>query len=185
MMGSASSTPPRRVRRWMANRARLVRRLALATALAAVGVTAFATAGFGQLTGDPITANRFALTVDGVEIATFQELSSIAEEVDPTNYWTSTDPTKVKPPTVILKRGLTGSMELWAWHEAVRRRAAGQARRSATLVMYSPEGQPVARYWLEKAWPMKIDLAGLKAGSSEALVETVTLTAERIQRIAP
>jgi phage tail-like protein len=142
---------------------------------------------------DVITANRFALTIDGYEIATFQELQGITAEVEPPEYWepSPTNPTatplsgKLKPPSVTLKRGMNGSLELWAWHEAVRAGTLGAARRSCTLTMFNADGKPVAKYWLEKAWPNKIDLAGLKAGASEALIETVTLTCEHIRRVAP
>ena len=51
--------------------------------------------------------------------------------------------------------------------------------------MFNSDGKPVAKYWLENAWPSKLDMAGLKAGASEALIETVTLVAEKIQRVAP
>jgi len=51
--------------------------------------------------------------------------------------------------------------------------------------MFNAEGKPVAKYWLEKAWPTKMDLAGLKAGASEALIETVTSTCEYIKRVTP
>ena len=51
--------------------------------------------------------------------------------------------------------------------------------------MYNAVGKPVGKYWLEQAWLSKMELAGLKAGASEALIETVTLTCEYIQRVAP
>lgn len=60
----------------------------------------------------------------------------------------------------------------------------GAGRRSWSLTMFNSEGKPVAKYWLEKAWPSKMGLAGLKAGASEALMEQVTLTAGSIQRSA-
>jgi hypothetical protein len=62
---------------------RFARRLALASLLVAVGASAVATSGFGQLADAPLTANRFALTIDGVEIASFTELSGITTEVCP------------------------------------------------------------------------------------------------------
>jgi phage tail-like protein len=141
----------------------------------------------------PITANRFSLVVDGVEIATFNELSGIVAEVDASEYWESSQngvmvqklPGKLKPPSVVLRRGMNGSMELWNWHEAVRRGTLSGARRSCSLIMFNSAGQPVARYFLTNAWPSKIELTGLKAGASETLVETVTITAESIQRVAP
>ena len=82
-------------------------------------------------------------------------------------------------------RGMNGSLELWSWFEAVRHGTVGSARRSCSLIMYNAEGRPVGKYWLEKAWPTKMELAGLKAGAGEALIETVTLTCEYIQRVAP
>jgi phage tail-like protein len=142
---------------------------------------------------DVITANRFALTIDGYEIASFQELQGIVAEVEPPEYWepsatsttTKPPPGKIKPPTITLKRGMNGSLEMWAWHEAARAGTSGAARRSCALTMTNADGKPVAKYWLEKAWPTKMELAGLKAGASEALMETVTLTCEYIKRVAP
>jgi hypothetical protein len=32
--------------------------------------------------------------------------------------------------------------------------------------MFNVDGNPVARYWLQKAWPSKMEVAGLKASSS-------------------
>ncbi len=169
-------------------------RLTVAAAIIAVGIAGLQTAGSGQAKpSDGITANRFSITVDGYEIASFSELTGIVEEVEASEYWgTSGDgtpvsklPGKLKPPTITLKRGMNGSLELWAWHEAVRSGNMAAARRSCSLTMFNSEGKPVAKYWLENAWPSKIELAGLKAGASVALLETVTLTAEHVQRLAP
>jgi phage tail-like protein len=140
-----------------------------------------------------ITASRFSIVIDGYEIASFSELQEINTEFELTQYLESgtagttsnTLPGKYKVPTVTLKRGMNGSLELWSWHEAARVGNLAAARRSCSLVMYSAEGKPVGKYWLEKAWPQKMDLAGLKAGTSVALIETVTLACEHIQRVAP
>jgi T4-like virus tail tube protein gp19 len=51
--------------------------------------------------------------------------------------------------------------------------------------MYDTDGTAVAKYYLESAWPAKIEIGGLKAGASEVLYETVTLTCEHIHRVAP
>jgi phage tail-like protein len=143
--------------------------------------------------GEGITANRFSITIDGQEIATFNELSGIVAEVEILEYL-ETDGGRVavnkllgkaKPPLITLKRGMTGSRELWEWHEAVRKGNVTAARRSCSLIMFNSEGKPVGKYWLENAWPSKIELAGLKAGAGAVLMETVTLTCEYIQRVAP
>ena len=142
---------------------------------------------------DALTAARFSITIDGYEIASFAELLGITTEVEAVELMESTDkavvlkklPGKTKPPTLVLKRGKNASMELWAWHEAVLNGDIVAARKSCSLVMYSTDGKPVARYHLEHAWPSKLEIGGLKAGASEVLMETVTLVCEHIQRVAP
>lgn len=142
---------------------------------------------------DAITAARFSVVIDGYEIASFSDLQGITAEVEPVAYLESNDqqvkynqlPGKLKPPTVTLKRGKNGSMELWAWHESVRKGAMDAARRSCSLIMYNAAGTPVAKYWLEKAWPSKLEISAMKAGASEVMYETVTLVCEHMQRVAP
>jgi len=142
---------------------------------------------------DALTAARFSITIDGYEIASFAELLGITTEVEAVELMESTDkavvlkklPGKTKPPTLVLKRGKNTSMELWAWHEAVLNGDIVAARKSCSLVMYSTDGKPVARYHLEHAWPSKLEIGGMKAGASEVLMETVTLVCEHIQRVAP
>ena len=173
---------------------RRLRMLALVVVAAALAAGVLATTGSGQTSpSDAISASRFSLTIDGYEIATFNKLLGISSEAEASEYWeTSGDnvtvnklPGKFKPPSITLKRSANGSLELWSWHESVRTGQMNAARRSASLTMFNSEGKPVAKYWLEKAWPSKVELVGVKAGSTNALVETVTLTAEYIQRVAP
>lgn len=114
---------------------------------------------------------HITLSVDGVEIARFSELV----DIDAT----------ARPPTVVLERGKSNSVEMRAWHEAARRGDPSAARKSASLVMYDYDGKPVARYHLENAWPSKIEIGSLKAGASEVLMETITMVCEHIQRVAP
>jgi phage tail-like protein len=167
--------------------------LGVAVVLAAASVGVLAPAGSGQTTTrDAVTAARFVLTTDGYELASFSELQGITSEVTPTEYMSSADkkavqrklPGTAKPPTVVLKRGKNGGLELFAWHEAVRNGQPG-ARKSCTLMMYNSAGEPVAKYYLANAWPFKLEISALKAGSNEVLYETVHLTADSIQRLAP
>jgi phage tail-like protein len=147
----------------------------------------------GLAPGDAITAARFSIVIDGYQIASFSELVGITTEVEPVELLESTDkevmlkklPGKRKPPTLTLKRGKNQSMELWLWHEAVLMGDIMAARKSCSLVMYATDGTPVARYYLEMAWPSKLEVGALKAGASEVLMETVTLVCEHIQRVAP
>ena len=73
-------------------------------------------------------------------------------------------------------------MQMWVWHEAARNGLMAGPRKSATLVVYD-QNAVVARYKLENAWPSKVDMRGLKAGSSEILMETVILKYDRCHRL--
>jgi phage tail-like protein len=140
---------------------------------------------------DPLTAGRFSLVIDGVEIAAFNELGGMDSEVTSVPYQASSDkeviyqqlPGQLKWPTLTLKRGMTGGRELAMWHEAVRSGDMVLARKSGSIVMYSPKGDPIAKFWIENAWPSKLTISALKAGSSDILYEQVTITCESWQRI--
>ena len=142
--------------------------------------------------GEPLTAARFELTVDGHSLAVFSELVGISSAVDIEDVRLDRKrkqkvlkklPGKRTPPTVTLKRGMTRNIELAAWHELV---ILGDpaARKNVTLTMYDVTGDPVVRYHLTNAWPAKLEIGALRAGASSALTETVTLTAEFIQRVS-
>jgi phage tail-like protein len=128
---------------------------------------------------------RFSLTVDGFEIASFTELVAITSEVDVLE---SAGPesavTATVTATVTLRRGLTGAMELWAWHQTLRAGKLAAARRSATLTMYAGD-QAFARYWLTNAAPIRLEVAPLEDGASAGLYETVVLACEEVQRVSP
>jgi phage tail-like protein len=140
-----------------------------------------------------ITASRFSITVDGYEIASFSELQGISTEIKTVDFVESGEkgllqqkmPGNPELAKLTFKRGQTASMDMWVWHEAARNGIMDQARKSASLVMYNPAGEPVARYHLENAWVPKIEIGALKAGSSEVLMETVTLVCDHLQRVSP
>jgi phage tail-like protein len=175
------------MRRWWVKRAGVVLGMFMALALVPISASAQPLAP-SQL---PI-ASRFSLVLDGYEIASFSAMTGLTSGVEPGPFVHSPTgpilkplPGATKPATITLKGAVTDSKELWAWHEAVLRGDMAQARRDASIVLYSSDGKPVARYHLEHAWPSKLALGALKAGASAVLTETVTIVAERIERVAP
>ena len=141
---------------------------------------------------DALTAARFGLTVDGYEIASFSELAGITSQVDVVDYIeTGTKeslfkklPGKRKPPTIILTRQRSNDLRLFAWHRSSTRPGGSPDRKSCALTMYNVDGKPVKRYHLHHAWPSNLEVGGLRAGPSEVLMETVTMTCENIQRVS-
>ncbi len=139
-----------------------------------------------------ITAARFSITVDGYEIASFSELQGIRTEIKTVEFVESGDrglvqttiPANPVLAQLVLKRAQTTDPQMWTWHEAARFGEMGAARKSCSLVMYDASGKPVARYHLENAWPSKIELGALRAGSAEVLTETITIVCDHLQRVA-
>ena len=142
--------------------------------------------------GDPGAVAFYVLTVDGREIGSFSDLVSLSSGVDAAELVSTTGdrqvrtllPAKRSPDSVVLERGLSSSIELQAWHDLVLNGDAAGARKNSVLTMYSFDGAPVARYYLENAWPSKLELGELTGGTSSFVTETVTLVCDRIQRQA-
>lgn len=157
-------------------------------ALAALAVgLALAGSAIGAPPTSGIAATRFAITLDGYEIASFPELltiSSSARVAAAPSGGLETVPTPSALVEVVLRRPMNRNIELAAWHELVTLGDMAAARKSVTLVAYDANGQPVARYFLADAWPSRLEIGTLKSGGSEVLMETVTMTCEFIQRVA-
>ncbi len=144
--------------------------------------------------GNPtvMTASSFVIQVDGIQVATFSELSGINTEVEPVEY-IATGPGgivhtkqygKTKPPQITLKRGLDTETYMWAWHQAVLQ-GDPAARKTCSLQVFaasqSPKaGQPIITYLLENAWPSKLEISAMKAGATEVVTETVVLHCDQI-----
>jgi phage tail-like protein len=140
-----------------------------------------------------LSGAHFEISIDGTTIAIFSELSGINSEVEAQEYIASDQAGnvihtkqfgKVKPPKVTLKRGLDGSKGIWAWHEKVLQGdiSALQTCSLKLLSAATENGQPKVQitYILENAWPAKVDIAGMKAGSSDVIMETVEMVCDQI-----
>jgi hypothetical protein len=121
--------------------------------------------------GAPIGAARFALTVDGVQIGTFESLIS---ETDPAAGAGSR--------AFTLTGGRMQGLEMAAWHELVILGDMVGARRGATIVLYDYQGSPVRQYHLTNAWPAKLSLDGnrgqLTAATVMLIYETLRVQAD-------
>jgi hypothetical protein len=101
----------------------------------------------------PIAAARFSISVDGVQIGVFSQLTS---EAGPA--------TAAAGRFITLAGGRTKNIEMAAWHELVILGDVAAARKSATIVMYNGSGRPVKTYHLTNAWPSKLSLDSTQGG---------------------
>lgn len=138
-----------------------------------------------------ISAARFVISITGLAQdstnISFSELSGIKMEVEEAEYVSATKTGvslaklygKTKPCQVSLKRGLDQDSTLWAWHQLVQEKSP-TARKSCSLLLQDAAGNTKAAYHLENAWPSKLDVEALKAGSSETVKMSVVLTCDSI-----
>jgi phage tail-like protein len=153
------------------------KRCAAIVPVVVVLVSAMALAGRPAVaaTQETLTAERISLSIDDREIASFTKLVELKTAVEPV--------TASGPNSVTLSRTLSSNKEMSDWQELVLQTGSAGFR-NCSLVMYDSVGKPVARYHLENAWPSKIEIGSLKAGSSEVLLESVTIVVEHIQRVS-
>ena len=96
------------------------------------------------------------------------------------NYGAVQRPGQVTFATVVLKRGMTRTRDMFTWFQMV----AGGAyalRLSAEIEMQSPAGEPVLTWALERCLPVKFKAADLNAKGNEVAVEELHLAHEGLQ----
>ena len=135
-----------------------------------------------QTTQDPLTAAKFSLVVDGQEIAAFNELGGVTSSIKLPRV--DGKAAQLETLSIVLKRGVSQDLAMSSWHRAATTQVTGY-KKNVSLIFYNTDGTPVAKFWLTNAWPAEYHLSALKAGSSEIVYESVTLTASSFERVPP
>lgn len=85
--------------------------------------------------------------------------------------------------TVVLKRGLTTTADLWAWFSLVGEGAYAQ-RLNVTITQFDQSGKGVFSWTLLKAMPIKFKAPDLNASNNEVAIEELHLVHEGLGRAA-
>jgi phage tail-like protein len=143
--------------------------------------------GIARMPDSAITAARFSITVDGYQIGSFNELAGLSAEADVVEYIESEDELRLlmvggrQPPVLNLSRPRTTDNKLRAWYDSVVR-TRPPPRKTCTLTMYDQNDRPVAKYYLENAWPAKVAVGPHATEGSAEMRETLTLKCDRVRR---
>jgi phage tail-like protein len=140
---------------------------------------------------DPFGNYRFRIEISGVAQANFSEVifpESISEVIE---HRDGTDP--VNSPrkqaglltngNLILKWGLTASMELYNWRKLVEQGKLSSARRPLSVVLMDEEFTEAARWDFANAWPSKYKGPDLNAQGNDIAIETLEIVFESMQRV--
>lgn len=151
-----------------------------------------------------LTAHRFylALTLDGqndhidgffLECQGFKRTQDAIEIAEVTsNKWGAATngqvvrtkiPGNVKSGNITLKRGMTNSLTIWKWFEAVQEGKWSEQRKNASLVIYNQKSIEQARFELAGAWPVSYKMTDVNARSSEIEIEEIEVAFEEFKRV--
>jgi phage tail-like protein len=121
----------------------------------------------------------------------FAECSGIEATMEPkvikaggANYGPAQRVGQVSFATVVLKRGMTTTRDLWKWFQLV---AGGSYsyRLDARITLQSSSGQPVLTWVLERALPVKFKAADLNAKGTDVGIEELHLAHEGLRLEMP
>ena len=129
---------------------------------------------------DPYLGARFFVEIEGVDQGGFTECTGLQAEVEVTDYQEGGNngyihkmAGRTKFTTVVLKRGVTDSTDLWDWFQRVSR---GQIeRKDVSVVLYNSEQEEVRRWNLREAFPSKWVGPAFNATTPAVAIESLEL----------
>ena len=141
---------------------------------------------------DPLVGFHFALDFGGVIVGFFTECSGIGSENEVIEHKVVQDGKEIvmkiagrlKWENIVLKRGITSSMDIWDWRKDVVDGNLEKARRNGSIMMKDSQANKTVAQWdFQRAWPVKVTGPQPKADSNEIGIEELTITHEYITRV--
>ncbi|MBD2846102.1 phage tail protein [Paenibacillus sp. IB182496] len=131
---------------------------------------------------------RFWVELDGMLVGGFTEVSGLSSETELEEYreggvngYVHRFPKSTSFGTIALKRGLSGSSELWDWYQQV---ASGTVvRKSGSIILQHYDGDELCRWNFFEAYPTKWIGPELNAAQSDIAVESIELVHNGIKTI--
>ena len=148
--------------------------------------------GVGTRGDDPLVGFHFKLDIGEQTVGFFTECSGLGSEHEVIEHKVVTEkgqevvmkiPGRLKWENIVLKRGITSSMDIWDWRKQVEDGKVDGARRDGSVIMFDQTLKEVARWNFERGWPMKVTGPQPKADSNEIGVEELTIAHEYIRRV--
>jgi phage tail-like protein len=140
---------------------------------------------------DPYLNHRFRVEIDGVAQANFCEVTIPDSTSEVIEYREGTDAVSntrkqagsVTYGNLVLKWGLTASMELYNWRKMVEQGKINTLRRNLSVILLDEEDNDSARWDFINAWPSKYKAPDLNAKGNDVAIETLEIAFESMQRV--
>jgi phage tail-like protein len=140
---------------------------------------------------DPLVGFHFQLDLNDKATGYFTECSGIGSEHEVIEHKVVENgkekvmkvPGRLKWENIVLKRGITDTMDIWNWRKKVEDGKVEDARTNGSIKMLDQELNPVAQWDFTRAWPSKVTGPQPKSDSNEIGIEELTITHEYITRV--
>jgi phage tail-like protein len=136
---------------------------------------------------DPYKNFRFLVEIDNIVQAGFSDCSGFGSNVEVVEYREGGDaatvrklPGKTSYPDITLKWGLTDSRDLYDWHLAAIKGESD--RRNGSIIQLDDQGTEKIRWNFFDAWPSRYDGPDFSGKGTDAAVDTLTISCERLVR---
>jgi phage tail-like protein len=139
---------------------------------------------------DPLLNCRFRVEIDGINQSGFSEVFFADSIIELIEYREGNDPSQIRKlpgltrvGNVILKLGMTDSMEVFRWYADTAAQGYTISKRNVLVVVMNEAGEDKARFVVRDAWPVKYSVGSLNAKGNDVLIETLGLVNEGIERV--
>ena len=143
---------------------------------------------------DPLVGFKFGLEIEGKLSGFFTAVSGIGSESEIVEHKVVNQetgetiiqkiPGRLTWTEVTLKRGVTSVMDVWDWRKAVVEGKINDARTNCSIIAYSQDNTPVARWEFVNAWPSKVVGPEMDSGSQDYMIEEITIIHEGMERVS-
>lgn len=133
---------------------------------------------------DPHGGFYFDLEIKDMVLAHFSEASGLKTsttvveiEEGGVNHMVHKLPGQSRYENIVLKFGVTGSIELLEWRDLVMKDSFGDStfKRNGAIILNDSKGEEVMRWEFVDAWPVSYEGPSLNSGSSDIAIETLEL----------
>jgi phage tail-like protein len=142
---------------------------------------------------DPLVAFKYGLEIEGKLSGYFTQVSGIGSETEVVEHKIVSEkgetiiqkiPGRLAWNPVTLKRGVTSVLDIWNWRKDVVQGNIDKARTNCSIIAYSQDNKPLARWEFVRAWPSRVVGPEMDSGSTNYMVEEVTIVHEGMERVS-
>lgn len=135
-----------------------------------------------------IGAFRFVVELDAMLVAGFSEVQGLEAQTEVEefregglNSYVHRLPKGTRYGSIVLRRGMSSSQELWSWYEQASNGTI--TRKNGSIILQKQNGAELCRWNFFGAYPIRWTGPTLNAASSDVAIETIELAHNGIKTI--